>query len=71
MSVLTENFSSVSQVSAQFAALRANWAAAAQKRRVYRNTLAELRNLTSRDLADLGIAPSNIHSIAWEAAYGQ
>ncbi|SIO01650.1 DUF1127 domain-containing protein [Vannielia litorea] len=43
---------------------------AAAKRRVYRQTLRELQTLTSRDLADLGIAPSMIRSVAYQAAYG-
>lgn len=39
--------------------------------RVYRRTLNELRELSTRELADLGINPSMIHSIAMEAAYGK
>ncbi|WP_223422893.1 DUF1127 domain-containing protein [Tateyamaria pelophila] len=39
-------------------------------RRIYNTTKAELRALSGRELADLGIHPSEISSIAWEAAYG-
>lgn len=37
--------------------------------RVYRTTVAELSNLTSRELADLGIHRAEIKRIAYEAAY--
>lgn len=40
------------------------------KRRVYRETLRELQALSNRDLADLGISPANLHSVAYQAAYG-
>lgn len=36
---------------------------------LYRNTLAELQSLSNRELADLGLARSNLKSIAYEAAY--
>ena len=42
-----------------------------RRNRVYRQTLNELRSLTDRDLADLGIAQSMIGAIAMEAAYGK
>jgi uncharacterized protein YjiS (DUF1127 family) len=37
--------------------------------RVYRQTLAELEALSSRELADLGIHHSMIRSLAYQAAY--
>lgn len=40
------------------------------RRKVYRATYHELSILTDRDLADLGIARSNIRQLALEAAYG-
>lgn len=40
------------------------------KRRVFLDTKAELNALSGRELADLGIHPSEVTSIAWEAAYG-
>ena len=42
-----------------------------QRRRVYRTTLNELGQMTTRDLNDLGIDRSAIHSIAYQAAYGK
>jgi len=39
-------------------------------RRVYRTTLTELSALSGRELADLGIHPTEVKRIAWEAAYG-
>ena len=44
---------------------------ALQRRRVYTQTLTELRSLNERELADLGIARSMISEIAREAAYGK
>jgi uncharacterized protein YjiS (DUF1127 family) len=41
-----------------------------QRRRVYLQTLHELTNLSDRDLADLGLARSDIGAVAREAAYG-
>lgn len=38
--------------------------------RAYRSTLAELRALDDRSLADLGIHRSEIHRVAREAIYG-
>lgn len=40
------------------------------RRRVYRQTQDELRALSDRELADLGICRSMITRIAIEAAYG-
>lgn len=42
----------------------ANW-------RVYRRTLSELQELSSRELADLGIHRSMITRIAMESAFGK
>lgn len=36
----------------------------------YRRTLAELRNLSDRDLADLGMDRSGLRAIAHAAVYG-
>jgi uncharacterized protein YjiS (DUF1127 family) len=44
---------------------------ASRRRAVYRRTLAELRALSERDLADLGIHSAMIPQIAHEAAYGK
>lgn len=42
-----------------------------ERRRVYRETYNELAALSSRELADLGIARSDVRNIAHEAAYGK
>ncbi len=70
MTVQTEIFFAGTSLSARFAALRAQMADNAAKRKVYRVTLAELETLNARDLNDLGIAPSMIKEIAYQAAYG-
>lgn len=41
------------------------------RRKVYRDTVFELSSLSDRDLNDLGIARSNIKTLALEAAYGR
>lgn len=43
---------------------------AAAKRKVYNKTLNELQSLSMRELADLGLNPSMLRRIAYEAAYG-
>jgi uncharacterized protein YjiS (DUF1127 family) len=45
--------------------------AAAQQRRVYARTVAELNALSDRELADLGIVRDMIAEIAHQAAYGK
>ncbi len=37
--------------------------------RVYRHTLNELRSMSKRELDDLGLNPSILKSVAYEAAY--
>jgi uncharacterized protein YjiS (DUF1127 family) len=49
----------------------ARYDAALERRRVYARTLHELRQLTDRELADLGIARISIADVAREAAYGK
>lgn len=56
---------------AKFRELRANFADRVARRRVFRTTVTELNSLSSRELNDLGINPSQIRSIAFEAAYGK
>lgn len=52
----------------RWAAVRADFAEARAKRAMYKTTKAELANLTSRELADIGINRSMINRIAMEAA---
>lgn len=42
-----------------------------ERRRVYNRTVRELRALSSRELADLGLHRSMITRVALEAAYGK
>lgn len=42
-----------------------------QRRRLYKQTVAELSQLSSRELADLAISRCDIHYIAMEAAQGR
>lgn len=41
------------------------------RRKVYRQTLTELRSLSNRELSDLGMHRSMLTRIALEAAYGK
>lgn len=50
------------------AAARKAFALAREQRRAYTRTLAELRGLSERDLADLGISAAEIPFIARQAA---
>jgi uncharacterized protein YjiS (DUF1127 family) len=46
------------------------FAEARAQRKIYRQTRDELQNLSTRDLADLGIMRAEIPFIAYQAAYG-
>lgn len=54
-----------------FANLVASVKEASARRAVYVKTLGELRSLSDRDLADLGIARVQIEDIALQAAYAK
>ena len=69
MAFLTETFSAPVSLSEKLSALRANFVEARAKRAVYKATLRELSELSSRDLADLGIHRSSIRRVAYESAY--
>lgn len=49
----------------------AQMGAALARRRLYARTLAELRQLSDRELADLGISRLSLAQVAHEAAYGK
>lgn len=54
-----------------FASLVASVKEASARRAVYVKTLGELRSLSDRELADLGIARLQIEDIALQAAYAK
>lgn len=60
---------SVNPVVAYAREVIANLQDARARRAEYRRTVSELQTLSNRELADLGIARSNISSIAYETAY--
>jgi uncharacterized protein YjiS (DUF1127 family) len=41
------------------------------RRVIYNTTVRELRSLSNRELADLGLSRSNISSVAYEHAYNK
>ncbi|SNT32171.1 DUF1127 domain-containing protein [Antarctobacter heliothermus] len=53
---------------ARFASLLETLQTRTARRKVYRETYRELASLSNRDLADLGLARSEIGRIAWQAA---
>jgi uncharacterized protein YjiS (DUF1127 family) len=55
----------------RFAAALQSVKAAMSRRAIYTQTVRELNALSPRELADLGIARSQIGEIAHEAAYGK
>lgn len=42
-----------------------------QRRKIYKNTINELSQLSDRELADLAISRGDFHSLAIDAAYGK
>ncbi len=44
------------------------WQKALERQRVFRQSYEELASLSDRDLADIGVARSQIVQIAWETA---
>lgn len=60
-----------SSVSDRFSGVFAAFSAMMQRRRIYAQTLRELRGLTERELADLGMSRGMIVDVAREAAYGK
>lgn len=55
----------------RFGSLFSGLKLALQQRRIYNQTVHELRTLSDRDLADLGIHRAMITDVAKEAAYGK
>ncbi|MCK0149081.1 DUF1127 domain-containing protein [Marivita sp. S6314] len=56
-------------LSEQLSAYITDFRAALARRKVYRNTLNELRTLGPRELDDLGLNRSMLKRIAYQAAY--
>ena len=70
MAHATEIFSAHAGIVDRLFATVATWKEAQAKRGLYRETVRELNELSTRELNDLGIARSEISSIARKAAYG-
>lgn len=68
MAYATQTHASGLSLSDRFDALRARFAEARAKRAIYRETYAQLDDLSDRELADLGVYRSGIRRIALEAA---
>ena len=61
------SFSLADRLSGVFALIKANYA----RRAVFNQTVRELAALSDRELSDLGLARTDIRSVAHEAAYGK
>ena len=70
MAYVNTNRAVKSSVADRFSGLFAGLSAMLQRRRVYDQTIRELRALSDRELADLGMHRSALTEIAHEAAYG-
>lgn len=69
MAFTTEiNTTAQNGLGARVNSLVAAYQARRAKNRVFRQTLNELACLSDRDLADLGLARSEIRRVAWQAA---
>jgi len=70
MALLNATLSGTPRLSERVQAVLASLKQAARRRAVYKRTVRELRALTEREMADLGIHPAMINEVAHEAAYG-
>ena len=55
----------------RFSSVMKNLMASMERRRIYNQTIRELRSLSTRELADLGLNREMITRVALEAAYGK
>ena len=69
MAFVSETRTGGTSIISRFAALRGDLKTRYAQHRVYRTTLNELRDLTARELNDMGIGAGDIVRIAREAAY--
>lgn len=71
MSMVSESPSSTLTLSARLGEVFGGLGEAYRAWRIYRRTMAELRGLSARDLADLGLHRSGIRAAALQAVYGK
>jgi len=69
MAFYSDTHSASSSLFGRLAAAWEAYKADEAKRAAYKTTVRELRNLSDRELADLGMHRSHIKRIAYEAAY--
>lgn len=69
MAYLTQTHGLTASVVARLNALADDIALRIARRRAFKQTLRELSSLDARALSDLGLHRSQIHRIAYEAAY--
>ena len=69
MAFVTETRTGGTTFFSRLASLRVDLQTRYAKHRVYRTTLDELRDLSARELNDMGIGAGDIVRVAYEAAY--
>lgn len=69
MAHVSDIFIGGSSVGSRIAQVRSTLATRIAQYRTYRTTLAELRNLSVRELDDLGLNQETLRATAYEAAY--
>jgi len=71
MAYIAGNRSDVLPIGRRLAEIATGLSEAYAAWRVYRQTVTELQNLSSRELADLGLTRGMIRQVALDAAYGK
>jgi len=69
MAFISEDRTGGATIFSRLAAVRGDLKTRYTRHRVYRTTLNELRDLTARELNDMGIGAGDIARVAHEAAY--
>jgi uncharacterized protein YjiS (DUF1127 family) len=70
MTTVSVNSAARTGILARFADMMIRAKAAYTRYRIFRTTLAEMQELSDRELADLGLSRSMLRRSAYEAAYG-
>ena len=71
MADLSHSVAHGSALSARLMAVAADLKDRFARWKLYNQTLDELQSLSAAELADLGLSPANLRSVAYEAAYGK
>ncbi len=70
MAYITANHAAHASLTERVSAFLANQRQAFADHRLYVKTMSELKSLSNRELADLGLCRSSLHEVAYKAVYG-